>query len=91
MCPLKQITLFLYGLNIYEYYPCWKELKNVHVGAKRNMNCFLCDRHAVACPCFLMQPMKKEDKKNISSGEDAFLSEEELQEEYETQREKVLA
>lgn len=56
------------------------------------MNCFLCDRHAVACPCFLMQPMKDQEvKKNISSGEDAFLSEEDLQQEYETQREKVLA
>lgn len=59
-----------------------------------SMNCFTCDRAAMMCPCVLpTQQQEPEKKKNISSGEDAWVEEDwkTFTNEYEEQRQHVLA
>jgi len=52
------------------------------------MNCHTCDRAVPLCGC--MQQTVQEQKKNISSGEDAFL-EEQVAEALEEEQANVLA
>lgn len=58
------------------------------------MNCFSCDRAVMMCPCVLPTAQPEEPKrKNISSGEDAWVDEDWklFNTEYEERRQDALA